>query len=113
MSNELADVAVTASLSICCDLETARENCPSYDRSCGLGVAAGGVAGFPSATCPTGLETMTGAQLFLSRNIPGGGEVGDEDWQHFLDEEVTPRFPDGLAVVIRGDEAKLAAIHAA
>ena len=104
-----------------------------------LALLLAGCAGFPSATCPAGLETMTEAQLFLGRNIPGGGVVGDEDWQRFLDEEVTTRFPDGLTVedaagqwrgsggvvrepskrltiVLGGlpeDEAKLAAIRAA
>ncbi len=63
-----------------------------------LALLLAGCAGFPSATCSAGLETMTEAQLFLGRSIPGGGVVGDEDWQRFLDEEVTPRFPDGLTV---------------
>ena len=27
------------------------------------------------------------------------GEVGQADWAAFLDEEVTPRFPDGLSVI--------------
>ena len=27
------------------------------------------------------------------------GQVGPTEWQTFLDEEVTPRFPDGLSVI--------------
>jgi hypothetical protein len=27
------------------------------------------------------------------------GEIGAAQWQAFLDEEVTPRFPDGLSVI--------------
>lgn len=27
------------------------------------------------------------------------GSVGEAEWRAFLDEEVTPRFPDGLSVV--------------
>jgi hypothetical protein len=57
-----------------------------------------GCAGFAPPTCPPGLETMTEAQLFLGRNIPGGGQVSEADWQSFLDDEITPRFPDGLTV---------------
>lgn len=41
---------------------------------------------------------MTEAELFFGRDIAGGGHVGDQDWQRFLDEEVTPRFPAGLTV---------------
>jgi len=41
---------------------------------------------------------MTSAELYFGRSIPGGGQVSDENWQRFLDEEVTPRFPDGLTV---------------
>ena len=80
---------------------------------------------------------MTEAQLFFGRDIAGGGTVSDADWQSFLDDEVTPRFPAGLtvedasgqwrsgAVIVReqskrltiilpgaaDDEAKLAAIR--
>lgn len=35
-------------------------------------------------------------RLFCGRSIPGGGEVTDADVQQFLDEVVTPRFPDGF-----------------
>jgi hypothetical protein len=41
---------------------------------------------------------MTQAELFFGRDIPAGGSVTDRDWQSFLDEEITPRFPDGLTV---------------
>jgi len=41
---------------------------------------------------------MTEAELFFGRDIAGGGVVSDADWQCFLDQEVTPRFPDGLTV---------------
>lgn len=39
-----------------------------------------------------------GDRLYLGRDIPGGGKVSEADWQAFMDEEVTPRFPDGLTV---------------
>jgi hypothetical protein len=43
---------------------------------------------------------MTQVDLYFGRNIPGGGgEVSDAQWRSFLDEVVTPRFPDGLSVL--------------
>jgi len=98
-----------------------------------------GCAAFPQPTCPADLKPMTSAELYFGRFIPGGGAVSDDDWQHFVDEEVTPRFPNGLTVqdasgqwrgqggIVReaskrlvvvlpgtpSDEAKLAAVRAA
>lgn len=37
--------------------------------------------------------------LYFGRNRPDGGAVSAEEWQGFLDEVVTPRFPAGLTVV--------------
>jgi Protein of unknown function (DUF3574) len=37
--------------------------------------------------------------LYFGRNLPTGGVVGEGEWQKFLDEVVTPRFPAGLTVV--------------
>ena len=37
--------------------------------------------------------------LFFGRSIPGGGMVSDEEWEKFLAEVVTPRFPDGFTIV--------------
>jgi len=36
--------------------------------------------------------------LYFGRNRPDGGKVADDQWQAFLDQVVTPRFPDGLTV---------------
>ena len=36
--------------------------------------------------------------LFFGRDIPGGGEVSEADFQTFLNNVITPRFPDGLTV---------------
>jgi uncharacterized protein YggL (DUF469 family) len=38
------------------------------------------------------------ANLFFGRNISGGGEVSEEQFQTFLDSVITPRFPDGLTL---------------
>jgi hypothetical protein len=37
-------------------------------------------------------------ELYFGRNRPGG-EVTEEEFQHFLDVEVTKRFPDGLTLL--------------
>lgn len=37
-------------------------------------------------------------QLFFGLAVPGGGEIGEAEWQAFLAETVTPRFPDGFTV---------------
>jgi hypothetical protein len=41
---------------------------------------------------------MTQAQLFFGRDIERRTMVSDEQWRDFLDEEVTPRFPQGFSV---------------
>lgn len=37
-------------------------------------------------------------ELYFGRNRPGG-EVSEEEFQHFVDVEVTKRFPDGLTLL--------------
>jgi hypothetical protein len=39
-------------------------------------------------------------ELYFGLSIPGGGTVTDEQWQTFLNEVVTPRFPEGLTVIL-------------
>ena len=54
------------------------------------------------ATLPgncAGLTPMTRTELFFGRNIRAAERVTDAEWQRFLDEEITPRFPDGLTVL--------------
>jgi len=38
-------------------------------------------------------------ELYFGRNISGGGEVSRKDFNTFLADFVTPRFPDGLTVL--------------
>jgi hypothetical protein len=52
-----------------------------------------------AAACAVGDTAMVRDVVYFSRNRPGGGTVVDADWQRFLDEVVTPRFPYGLTVV--------------
>ena len=56
--------------------------------------------------CATRQATAGGAagayasveRLYMGRNIPGGGTVDDAAWSAFVQEVVTPRFPDGFTV---------------
>jgi hypothetical protein len=57
-----------------------------------------GCAGVDPRTCPAGLKPMTSAEFYFGLSIPGGGMVSENDWQRFVDEEVSPRFPDGLTI---------------
>jgi hypothetical protein len=63
-------------------------------------------------TCPAGQEAHRTAQLFFGRNIGDKPGVSEADFRRFMDEDVTPKFPDGLTVMDgggqwRGDENKL------
>ena len=44
-------------------------------------------------------EKFIRTEIYFGRNIPSGGSVNDNDWQKFVDEFVTPRFPDGLTIL--------------
>ena len=49
--------------------------------------------------CERGDTSLVRTELFMGRNIPGGGEVSDDDWRAFMADFVTPRFPSGLTVL--------------
>jgi hypothetical protein len=55
-------------------------------------------------------ETWMRTELYFGLSIPGGGDgslpgqVNEEDWQRFLDQEVSPRFPDGLTILEVGGQ---------
>ncbi len=38
------------------------------------------------------------ANIFFGRNIAGGGQVSEAQFQDFVDRVITPRFPDGLTI---------------
>ncbi len=48
--------------------------------------------------CPAGTGPAAIAEAFFGRNIGGREAVSDADWARFLDEVVTPAFPQGLTV---------------
>lgn len=49
--------------------------------------------------CPPGFEQYVQYKLFMGRGGAAGEVVSDDDWDKFLAESVTPRFPDGLTVL--------------
>lgn len=70
-------------------------------------VVAGGLVGAtgPTAaqvalpTCQTDYLSMARLELYFGTTQKDGSTVSDAAWGNFLDEEVTPRFPDGLTVL--------------
>lgn len=51
-------------------------------------------------SCPPLLEPASEARLYFGlQRGRGGGPIGEAEWQAFVDEVVTPRFPDGLTVL--------------
>lgn len=90
-------------------------------RKLGAVILAAGLVGLtgcatirpePSPACPVGQEAHRTAQLFFGRNIGDKAGVSEADFHRFVDEVLTPKFPDGLTVLDgggqwRGDENKL------
>lgn len=54
--------------------------------------------------CPAGQAQLRTAQLFLGAKAPATPD--DRDLRRFVDQEVTPRFPDGVTVVDGGGQWK-------
>jgi hypothetical protein len=44
-------------------------------------------------------EIWARTELFFGTNRPDGSVVSDDKFKRFLDQEVTPRFPDGLTLL--------------
>lgn len=59
---------------------------------------AAGCAAPPQLKCAVGQQPMRSESLYFGTNKATGGTVTDAEWQAFLNEEITPRFPDGLSV---------------
>jgi hypothetical protein len=51
----------------------------------------------PTLSCSAGDSALVRETLYFGRNRPGG-TVSDSEWQSFLADVVTPRFPQGLTV---------------
>lgn len=53
----------------------------------------------PAISQKTFAETFWRTELYFGRDKNDGTQVSDEEWGKFLDEIVTPKFPDGLTVL--------------
>ncbi|MFL6795913.1 MAG: DUF3574 domain-containing protein [Xanthobacteraceae bacterium] len=51
-----------------------------------------------SFECRGGQKAQQVAELTFGRRIVGHIAVSESQWMQFLDNEITPRFPDGLTV---------------
>ncbi|WP_439596985.1 DUF3574 domain-containing protein [Falsiroseomonas sp.] len=49
--------------------------------------------------CPPGSTAATRLEGYFGRNAQGAEVVDDAAWTRFMDEVVTPAFPDGLTVL--------------
>ena len=64
-----------------------------------LGSARDSLATQGQAGCRTPLQAWTQIELHLGRDISTGGIVSERAFRRFVDEVVTPRFPDGLGII--------------
>lgn len=65
-----------------------------------LSLTVAGCASLQTPSCPTSQERLRTAQMFFSQK-PG---VSDAEFRKFVDEELTPRFPDGLTILNGGGQ---------
>src|SRR4051812_38501479 len=49
--------------------------------------------------CEPGNQAMVRDTLYFGQNRPDGGRVSRAEWDRFLTDVITPRFPDGLTVM--------------
>ena len=67
-----------------------------------LAMAAAALVGCADAdesACPEGTELFVRYEMFMGRSNQSGEVVDDAAWAAFLEDAVTPRFPDGLTVL--------------
>lgn len=69
-----------------------------------LALAVAGCASTQQPACPAGQTRLRTAQLFFGRNVGVRPGVSDAEFHKFVDEELTPRFPDGLTVLDGGGQ---------
>jgi hypothetical protein len=62
-------------------------------------VLLAGCATLAAPACPGGAEPQLRAELIFGRSLKSGGTVAAAAWRRFVDEEITPRFPDGFTVL--------------
>lgn len=60
---------------------------------------ASGCASLAPQACAPGQQAMLSAELLFGRKIGDHVGVSETDFRRFVDQEVTPRFPDGLTIL--------------
>jgi hypothetical protein len=60
---------------------------------------ASGCASLAPQACAPGQQAMLAAELLFGRKIGDRVGVSEADFRRFVDEAVTPRFPDGLTIL--------------
>ena len=75
-------------------------------RFCVLGIGGLLLTGCATTppSCPSGQAYLQTAQLYFGRNIGGQPGVSEAEFRKFVDDELTPRFPDGLTVLDGGGQ---------
>jgi hypothetical protein len=72
-----------------------------------VALAMGGCASvLKSDACPAGQERLRTAQLFFGRNVGDKPRVTEAEFRRYVNEELTPRFPDGLTILDGGGQWK-------
>ena len=62
-------------------------------------ISAAACSGTSAPSCPDETDPFVKYQLFMGRSSQDGEVVDDAAWDGFLEDTVTPRFPDGLSVL--------------
>jgi hypothetical protein len=70
----------------------------SQSLTTGALLSAAIVFNAPKVEATSFTPQLSQEDLFFGQNIPGGGEVSDEQFQGFVNNVITPRFPDGLTI---------------
>lgn len=64
-----------------------------------LTASLAGCASLAPQSCAPGQQAMLTAELLFGRKIGDRIGVSETAFRRFIDEEVTPRFPDGLTIL--------------
>ena len=62
-------------------------------------LAAGCAGSGPALDASPGSHAVVRSELLFGRLKPDGSVVTDAEWRTFVEEQVTPRFPDGFTVL--------------
>lgn len=56
-------------------------------------------AAYHDVAIATSTERYVRTELYFGQSKPDGSQIPEPEWQKFVDEFVTPRFPNGLTIV--------------